>query len=138
MFQRAAAVFVVLSVFLTGGALHAQQAPNPTQTITTPDGQMPVFRVTVVGRSVPAVNYRPRDGDTRINFEGTALMPKAKGWAEIEGERGYIKIDARFEDMQKASTYGREYLTYVLWAITPEGRATNLGELHVNGDDGRL
>jgi outer membrane protein OmpA-like peptidoglycan-associated protein len=99
---------------------------------------MPVFRVTVVGRSVPAVNYRPRDGDTRINFEGTALLPDAKGWAEVEGERGYIKIDARFEDLEPAGRFGREYLTYVLWAITPEGRATNLGELQVNGDDGRL
>ena len=139
MFQRAAAASVLLGVLMMGSASDAQTPPNPTQqTVTTADGQMPVFRVTVVGRSVPAVNYRPRDGDTRINFEGTALMAKAKGWAEIEGERGYIKIDARFEDMAKASTFGREYLTYVLWAITPEGRATNLGELQVNGDDGRL
>jgi outer membrane protein OmpA-like peptidoglycan-associated protein len=139
MFQRAVAVCVCsIGVLLTGAGLEAQ-APNPTQqTITTPDGQMPVFRVTVVGRSVPAVNYRPRDGDTRINFEGTALLPDAKGWAEVEGERGYIKIDARFDDLEPAGRFGREYLTYVLWAITPQGRATNLGELQVNGDDGRL
>jgi outer membrane protein OmpA-like peptidoglycan-associated protein len=139
MFQRAVAgCFCLVGVLLAGAGLEAQ-APNPSQqTITTPDGQTPVFRVTVVGRSVPAVNYRPRDGDTRINFEGTALLPEAKGWAEIEGERGYIKIDARFEDLEPAGRFGREYLTYVLWAITPEGRATNLGELQVNGDDGRL
>jgi outer membrane protein OmpA-like peptidoglycan-associated protein len=138
MFQRAVVLGLFLGVLMSGALLHAQ-APNPTQqTITTPDGQMPVFRVTVVGRSVPAVNYRPRDGDTRINFEGTALLPDAKGWAEVEGERGYIKIDARFEDLEPAGRFGREYLTYVLWAITPEGRATNLGELQVNGDDGRL
>jgi outer membrane protein OmpA-like peptidoglycan-associated protein len=139
MFQRAVWVCCGVLVMLLAGAGLEAQAPNPTQqTITTPDGQMPVFRVTVVGRSVPAVNYRPRDGDTRINFEGTALLPDAKGWAEIEGERGYIKIDARFEDLEPAGRFGREYLTYVLWAITPEGRATNLGELQVNGDDGRL
>ena len=139
MVQRVAVVCFFLGIIITGPALNAQQPPNPTQqTITTPDGQMPVFRVTVVGRSVPAVNYRPRDGDTRINFEGTALLPEAKGWAEVEGERGYIKIDARFEDLEPAGRFGREYLTYVLWAITPEGRATNLGELQVNGDDGRL
>ena len=138
MVQRPVAVCLFLGVLTTGAALEAQ-TPNPTQqTITTPDGQTPVFRVTVVGRSVPAVNYRPRDGDTRINFEGTALLPRAKGWAEIEGEKGYIKIDARFDDLEPAGRFGREYLTYVLWAITPEGRATNLGELQINGDDGRL
>jgi outer membrane protein OmpA-like peptidoglycan-associated protein len=98
----------------------------------------PVFRVTVVGRTIPAINYRPRSGDTRINFAGTTLMPKAKGWASIEGERGYIKIDARFDEIGAPMQFGREYLTYVLWAITPEGRANNLGELQVNGNDGKL
>jgi outer membrane protein OmpA-like peptidoglycan-associated protein len=117
----------------------AQAAPNPTQqTIATPQGQIPVFRVTVVGRTVPAINYRPRSGDTRINFAGTTLMPKAEGWAMVEGEEGVIKIDARFDKLEAPQRFGREYLTYVVWAITPEGRPTNLGELQVNGDDGRL
>ena len=145
MYSRAAAAFLVIGLALMPAAALAEpegraqaQAPNPTQTITTPQGEMPVFRVTVVGRSVPAVNYRPRSGDTRINFAGTALLPRAEGWAEIEGERGYIKIDARFDDFEPASRFGPEYLTYVLWAITPEGRATNLGELQIDGDDGRL
>jgi outer membrane protein OmpA-like peptidoglycan-associated protein len=101
-------------------------------------GDTPIFRVTVVGRTIPAINYRPRSGDTRINFAGTTLMPKAEGWASIEGERGYIKIDARFDELGAPMQFGREYLTYVLWAITPEGRASNLGELQVNGDDGKL
>jgi outer membrane protein OmpA-like peptidoglycan-associated protein len=92
----------------------------------------------VVGRTVPAINYRPRSGDTRVNFAGTALLPRAKGWASVEGEKGYIKIDARFDDLDGPQRFGREYLTYVLWAVTPEGRATNLGELQVNGNDGRL
>jgi outer membrane protein OmpA-like peptidoglycan-associated protein len=94
--------------------------------------------VTVVGRTVPAINYKPRSGSGRINFEGTTLQPKAKGWARIEGERGYIKVDAHFDDLEPAGRFGREYMTYVLWAITPEGRATNLGELQLNGDDGEL
>src|SRR6185436_10840707 len=82
--------------------------------------EVPVFRVTVVGRTVPAVNYRPRSGDTRVDFAGTALMPKAKGQAWIEGEKGYIKIDARFDKLDGPQRFGSEYLTYVLWAITPE------------------
>jgi hypothetical protein len=65
-------------------------------------------------------------------------MPKAKGYASIEGDKGYITIKSHFDEVGKASQFGREYLTYVLWAITPEGRATNLGELQIKGDDGRL
>ena len=147
MYQRIAAAVVVFGLFTalafppaSAEAAAGQQAPpNPTQqTIQTPRGEMPVFRVTVVGRTIPAINYRPRSGDTRINFAGTTLMPKAEGWASIEGERGYIKIDARFDELGAPMQFGREYLTYVLWAITPEGRANNLGELQVNGNDGKL
>ena len=141
MFQRVATAFLLTVVVAVAGPaqVQAQAAPNPTQqTVATPQGEIPVFRVTVVGRTVPAINYRPRSGDTRINFGGTALMPKAEGWASVEGEKGYIKIDAHFDDLDAPGRFGREYLTYVLWAITPEGRATNLGELQVNGNDGRL
>ena len=141
MFQRVATAFLLTVVVAAASPAQvtAQAAPNPTQqSVATPQGEIPVFRVTVVGRTVPAINYRPRSGDTRIKFGGTTLMPKAKGWASVEGEKGYIKIDARFDDLAGPRQFGREYLTYVLWAITPEGRATNLGELQVNGNDGRL
>ena len=141
MFQRVATVCLLTAVVAVAAPVlaSAQSAPNPTQqSVATPQGNIPVFRVTVVGRTVPAINYRPRSGDTRINFAGTALMAKAEGWASVEGERGVIEIDARFDKLDAPQRFGREYLTYVLWAITPEGRATNLGELQLNGDDGRL
>lgn len=141
MFQRVAQVFLLTAVVAAAMPVRAsaQAAPNPTQqSVATPQGEIPVFRVTVVGRSVPAINYRPRSGDTRINFAGTALAPKAEGWASVEGEKGVIEVDARFNKLEAPQRFGREYLTYVLWAITPEGRATNLGELQLNGDDGRL
>jgi outer membrane protein OmpA-like peptidoglycan-associated protein len=141
MVQRVATALLLTVVVAAArpAPVTAQAAPNPTQqTIATAQGEIPVFRVTVVGRTVPAINYRPRSGDTRVNFAGTALMPKAKGWASVEGEKGYIKVDARFDDLDGPRRFGQEYLTYVLWAITPEGRATNLGELQVNGNDGRL
>jgi outer membrane protein OmpA-like peptidoglycan-associated protein len=151
MFQRVATVClltVVVAAAVPAGA-SAQAVPNPTQqgvttpgttqqSVATPQGDVPVFRVTVVGRTVPAVNYRPRSGETRIDFAGTTLMPKAKGQARVEGEDGVIKIDAKFEDLLAAQRFGREYMTYVLWAITPEGRATNLGEVQVDGDDAKL
>jgi outer membrane protein OmpA-like peptidoglycan-associated protein len=132
-------VALLICVFLLPGPAFSQAPPNPTQQdLRQQQREVPVFRVTVVGRTVPAINYKPRSGSGRINFEGTTLLPKAKGWARIEGERGYIKIDAHFDDVGPAGQFGREYMTYVLWAITPEGRATNLGELQLNDDDGEL
>ena len=98
----------------------------------------PLFRVVVVGRTTPAINYRPRSGQTKVDFVGTALSPQARGDATVKGEKGYIEIDANFENLQAPSRFGPEYLTYVVWAITPEGRPTNLGELQVSGDDGEL
>jgi len=130
---------VLVAALSSAAAAQTQAPPNPTQQVViAPQDQLPVFRVTVVGRSIPAVNYRPRHGDTRLDFAGTALMPKAKGYASIEGDKGYMTIKSHFDEVGKASQFGREYLTYVLWAITPEGRATNLGELQIKGDDGRL
>ena len=100
--------------------------------------ETPVFRVTVVGRTAKAINFRPRDGETEIKFVGTSLSPDADGEATVEGEDGYIEIDADFDDLESPRTFGPELLTYVLWAITPEGRASNLGELQVSGGDGEL
>lgn len=136
MLQRISAALFVFGLVTVPA--FSQTPPNPTQRAVTPQGEVPIFRVTVIGRTIPAINYRPRSGDTRINFAGTSLMPKAKGWASIEGEKGYIKIDAKFDELGGPMQFGREYLTYVLWAITPEGRASNLGELQVNGNDGHL
>lgn len=138
MFHRLAAALLLIGVFSSGAAI-AQVAPNPTQQSTTsPQEPVALFRVTVIGHTTPAVNYRPRHDDTLLDFEGTSLLPKAKGRATISGEKGYIGIDAKFDKLEPATRFGLEYLTYVLWAITPEGRATNLGELQVKGDDGRL
>jgi len=96
----------------------------------------PTFRVIVISRSVTAVNYRHRSGSTKLNFAGTDLMPLANGEAKVESERGSIKIRAEFGDLQSPKSFGNEYLTYILWAISPEGRAINLGEVLV-GDNGR-
>jgi outer membrane protein OmpA-like peptidoglycan-associated protein len=143
------AVPIATAFILTASAAWSQTAaPNPTQQpqSVTPrsnepvniGGQVPLFRIEVVGRTTPAINYRPRKGDTKIDFAGTPLLPMARGNAEVSGEKGYIKIDARFDKLQPASRFGREYLTYVLWAITPEGRATNLGEVQVDDEDARV
>src|SRR5262245_2738672 len=111
--------FTAAALLLTGamGAApvlaQSPSAPNPTQQpVLLPDGT-PVFRVTVVGRALQAVNYRPRHGQTRVDFKGTSLFPKAKGLAKISGEKGYMKIDAEFWSLDTpAPHFGPEYLTY--------------------------
>jgi outer membrane protein OmpA-like peptidoglycan-associated protein len=96
----------------------------------------PTFRVVVISRSVQAVNYRHRSGSSKLDFAGTTLMPAANGVAEVNSRRGSIVIQAEFGNLQRPTTFGNEYLTYVLWAISPEGRALNLGEVLV-GDNHR-
>jgi outer membrane protein OmpA-like peptidoglycan-associated protein len=116
---------------------YAQAPANPTQQRVSP-GPTPLFRVTVVGRTTAAINYRPRSGDTKVDFAGTTLLPQAKGYATVSGEKGYIRVDAHFDELQAPTRFGPEYLTYVLWAITPEGRATNLGEVQFDDKDARI
>ena len=138
MFKRTAAVLLA-SAALAPGVVFSQTQPNLTQQqVSVAEGQVPLFRVTVVGRTTPAINYRPRRGDTKVDFKGTALMPQAVGEAKVSGEQGYMNVEAKFDKFAAASSFGSEYLTYVLWAVTPEGRATNLGEVQINGDDAQI
>ena len=97
---------------------------------------MPIFRVTVTSRSVQAVNYKHRSGASKVDFAGTDLMPSANGQAKVESKKGYTEIEVEFGNLQKPTSFGNEYLTYILWAISPEGRAINLGEVLV-GDNHR-
>ena len=94
----------------------------------TPMDKTPVYRVNVVSRTVDAVNYHHRSS-TKINFRGTSLMPDGSGEAKVSSKAGGTEINAEFKDVRNANYYGPEYLTYVLWAITPEGRPANLGEV---------
>ena len=134
MLSRGLAAFLV-SVGLVVVPASAQTAPNPVQQSVTTDAQGGVvFRVTVVGRTIPTVNYRPRGGDTELDMVGTALMPRARGEIEVSGKKGYIEISGKFDRLEPPTRFGPEYLTYVMWAITPEGRATNLGELQIKDE----
>jgi outer membrane protein OmpA-like peptidoglycan-associated protein len=117
-------------------SLPAIAQTNPQVTIESqPASSMPTFRVTVVSRTVQAVNYRYRSGSSKLDFAGTALMPSANGEAKVNSRKGTVEIEADFADLQKPTVFGNEYLTYVLWAISPEGRAVNLGEVVIGDDD---
>jgi outer membrane protein OmpA-like peptidoglycan-associated protein len=112
---KSLAVFLVCSMLL----IQVQAAPV----------SVPLYKVTVVQNSARAINYRYLKSSTMIDFKGTVLLSSAKGEAEVKSKGGATEIDATFENLTPASQFGPEYLTYVLWSISPEGRATNLGEL---------
>jgi outer membrane protein OmpA-like peptidoglycan-associated protein len=114
---------------LTSISVLAQARPQNASTV-------PVYRVVVVARTTQAINYRHRSGSTKIDFEGTTLMPQARGSADVASKQGAIHIDSDFQGLEPASKFGPEYLTYVLWAISPEGRPVNLGEV-LFGQDGK-
>jgi outer membrane protein OmpA-like peptidoglycan-associated protein len=127
-----AAILGIVCLSATG------QEPNPTTvapgartgqvTAQGPDGTY-VYRIKVVEHDLDAVNYFHRSGSTHINFSGTNLLPGARGEAKVVSERGGLHISAEFKGLTPANGFGPEYITYVLWAISADGRPQNLGEV---------
>src|ERR1700693_699517 len=113
-----------------------EAAPQQTNQPAGQRDQMPVFRVNVYARTTRAVNYRHRGGSTTVDFKGTELMPEVGGHSKVDGKAGRLAISVELTHMQPAGRFGGQFLTYVLWAITPEGRAVNLGEV-LPGDNGK-
>jgi outer membrane protein OmpA-like peptidoglycan-associated protein len=130
------ALFGFAAIVGLGRAYAAQTDQSPGQQQVEPMEKTPVLRASVVSRTTKAVDYRHRGGSTRVDLKGTDLMPQASGEAKVESRTGRLEVDAKLSGMQPANKFGLEYLTYVLWAITPEGRANNLGEIILN-DDGK-
>ena len=124
------AVLAALPLALLG------QETNPTQSNVQPqqNGPTPIFRVQVVSRSIQAVSYRNRSGWTKIDFQGTTLAPQAKGTADVNSRLGHMEIKLDVKNLAAPSSFGSEFLTYVLWAITPDGHAANLGEVVVDSN----
>jgi outer membrane protein OmpA-like peptidoglycan-associated protein len=91
-----------------------------------------------VSRTTKAVNYRRAGGSTKIDFQGTELMQQANGEAKVQNKGNRIEIEARFVGFDEATKFGLEYLTYVLWAVSPQGRAVNLGEVLLKGGAGEV
>ena len=137
-------MLLVTLLCVVSGAVHGQE-PSPTaqpqsqQPIMPAQGEnnVPLYRIQVVGRDIPAINYWHRSGSTKIGFAGTSLLPQGKGQANVTS-KGQTFIDARFEGLVPANSFGVEYLTYVLWAITPQGRPVNLGEVMPGGSKAEM
>ena len=129
----------LIGAILTVGVLAAQTPQNQNEyAARMAAGATPIYRVTVTARTAKAVNYQHRSGATKIDFRGTDLLPGSRGEAKVESKQGYIEIEVEFDGLKPATANGSEYLTYVLWAITPEGRTANLGEVLLNGTKSKL
>jgi len=109
-----------------------QQTTNPNGDVIQMD-ETPVFRVNVVGRTTQAVNYHFRSGSTKVDLQGTELMPTARGTARVQSHLGRTEIKLDISKLESPQKFGKEYLTYVAWAIDPQGRTQNLGEIVLDG-----
>ncbi len=127
---------IALSLALTGvmGVVGLAQANSQTQASDRHEDRSPAYRVRTISRTVEAVNYQHRGRSTKLDFAGTDLMSSASGEAKVDSKRGSIAIEAEFNNLDTPTSLGSEYLTYVLWAISPEGRPVNLGEVLVGGN----
>ena len=122
-------------LFVVGSALSLSaiaQTNSPAIVTVAPE---PTFQMIVTSRTVEAVNYRHRSGATELALAGTSLLPSADGRVKVRSKRGTMEVEAEFGNLQTPTSFGAEYLTYVLWAISPEGRAVNLGEVLIGGND---
>ena len=118
-------------------SLSAFAQANPhAQAVLDSTGSASSYHVIVISRSVQAVNYQHQSGASLVDFSGTTLLPAANGKAKVRSKRGTMEVEAEFGNLQSPISFGSEYLTFVLWAISPEGRAVNLGEVLV-GDNNR-
>ena len=87
---------------------------------------------TTVSRTTKAVHYRLQGGSTKVDFRGTDLLRGATGEAKVEGKKTNFEIDAKFQGLEDATKFGLEFLTYVAWAVSPQGRPVSLGELSLD------
>jgi outer membrane protein OmpA-like peptidoglycan-associated protein len=83
----------------------------------------------VISKSIKAVGYVVGGGATKVIFIGTTAAPQARGEAKVDAKKAGTDIDLKISGMPQPTSLGAEFLTYVLWTITPDGTSTNLGEI---------
>jgi outer membrane protein OmpA-like peptidoglycan-associated protein len=118
----AAAVVVFFAASLSFAQTQTAVPANPGASTTA----------TTVSRTTKAVHYRLQGGSTKVDFRGTDLLQRASGEARVEGKKANFEIEAKFEWLEDATKFGLEFLTYVAWAVSPQGRPVNLGELSLD------
>ena len=121
--------FLAAAAFASAQTQTTPSSTYATTAQTASSGTLTPAAAPTVSRSIKAMHYRLQGGSMRVDFHGTDLMQRAAGEARVEGKKTNFQIEARFEGLEDATKFGLEYLTYVLWAISPQGRPDNLGEL---------
>ena len=119
-------VCLAILVLAVASAAFAQTQASVPASTTLPTS------VTTVSRTTKATHYRLQGGSTKVDFHGTDLLQRASGDAKVEGKKTNFEIEVKFQGMEDATKFGLEFLTYVLWAVSPEGRPVNLGELNLD------
>jgi len=126
-----------LAMLLCAAALvSAQTAATAQSTANFPAVQS--APTATVSRTTRAVHYRLQGGSTKIDFQGTDLLQRASGEARVEGKKTNLQIEVKFQNLEDATKFGLEYLTYVLWAVSPQGRPVNLGEVTLDHGSAHL
>jgi outer membrane protein OmpA-like peptidoglycan-associated protein len=118
------------SAWARNSAAPPQAAPTSAPTGTAGSGG--------TSHTTKAVNYRHANGSVKIIFQATDLLKGAIGEAKVQAKNNRMEVEAKFERIDDATKFGLQYLTYVLWAISPEGRAENLGELILKNGSAEL
>jgi outer membrane protein OmpA-like peptidoglycan-associated protein len=125
-------------LFVIGSVLSlstfAQASPQNSVAVA-PVGGLPAYSVNETSRTVDAIDYQHRGGATDVDLAGTSLLPSADGKAKVRSKRGTMEVEATFGSLQSPTAFGTEYLTYVMWAISPDGHAVNLGEILIGDND---
>jgi len=101
--------------------------------------QQDVPESNLISKSVKAVGYRVGGGSTKVDLKGTELMSLASGEAKVDARQGKTNIEVAVKNLEPPSKFGAEFLTYVLWVVTPDGRSGNTGEILIDKDgEGKL
>jgi outer membrane protein OmpA-like peptidoglycan-associated protein len=126
MRYRAAIALGLAIVLSSAGCLLAQQAPQ------VPDSG-------VVRKSIKSVGYEVGGGATKVLLLPATNAPGASGEAKVDAKTAGTDIEVKVKGMPQPTTLGAEFLTYVLWTVTPDGSTTNLGEILIDKNgEGKL
>jgi outer membrane protein OmpA-like peptidoglycan-associated protein len=115
-------ILVLLWVALTAGVCIAQsQQIEPTEPSEN-----------VISGTVAAVGYPVGGGGTKVTMVAQPAASQASGEAKVEAKRGGTDVSLKVAGLPQPTVLGPEFLTYVLWTVTPDGTTTNLGEIPID------
>jgi outer membrane protein OmpA-like peptidoglycan-associated protein len=101
--------------------------------------QQPEPAANVISGTVAAIGYPVGGGSIKVDMVGTSAAPQASGEAKAEAKTGGTSIELKVTGMPQPTSIGAEFLTYVLWTVTPDGTTTNLGQIPLNQNgEGKL